>query len=41
MICNCPNPYPDELIYSIYARYSDRNRRSVKEEPFVLVVSPV
>ncbi len=39
MICNWPDPYPDELFYSIYARYSDRNRRFVKVELFVLDVS--
>lgn len=23
MICNFPTPYPDEILYSVYARYSD------------------
>ncbi len=39
MICNWPDPYPDELFYSICARYSDRHRRFDKEELFVLDVS--
>lgn len=38
MICNWPDPYPDELFYSICARFSERvqypNRRSVVEELF-------
>src|SRR6266566_2293291 len=38
MICNWPDPHPDELFYSICARYSERvqysNSRSVVEEIF-------
>jgi Tn7-like transposition protein D/TniQ len=28
VICNFPVPYPDEILYSIFARYSDRMRYS-------------
>src|SRR5258706_7622578 len=26
MICNFPTPYPDEILYSVCARYSDRKQ---------------